>query len=62
MSYMIYTNFQIGSQSKWLQFYYQKNIQLEEDMCSSPCGFAYKVQPMCKYCKMLNTYMIVKPL
>jgi hypothetical protein len=62
MSYMIYTNFQIGSQSKWLQFYYQNNIQLEEDMFSPPWGFAYKVQPMCKYYKMPNDYMIVKPL
>ncbi len=21
-----------------------------------PCGFAYKVQPMCKKCKMPNVY------
>ncbi len=21
-----------------------------------PCGFAYKVQPMCKNCKMPNAY------
>jgi hypothetical protein len=44
--YMKYANFEIGSQTKWLQFYYQKNIQLEEDMFMPPCGFAYKVQPM----------------
>ncbi len=25
-----------------------KNIQLEEDMLKQPCGFAYKVKPMCK--------------
>jgi hypothetical protein len=24
LSYMKYTNFQIGSQSRWLQFFYQK--------------------------------------
>ncbi len=25
-------------------------------MFMPPCGFAYKVQPMCKYCKMPNVY------
>jgi len=50
--YIKYTNFQIGSQTKWLEFYYQKNIQLEEYMFMPPCGFAYKVQSMCKYCKI----------
>jgi len=53
---MKYTNFKIGSQTKWLQFYYQKNIQSKEDMFMPPCGFAYKVQPMCKNCKMPNAY------
>jgi hypothetical protein len=51
-----YTNFQIGSQSRWLQFYYQKYIQLEEYMFKPPYGFAYKVEPTCKYCKMPNAY------
>jgi hypothetical protein len=55
--YMKCTNFQIGSQNKWLQFYYYKNIQLEKDMFRSPCEFAYQVQPMCKYYKMLNVYV-----
>jgi hypothetical protein len=53
---MKYTNFEIGSQTKWLQIYYQKYIKLEEDMFMPPCGFAYKVQPMCKNCKTLNAY------
>jgi hypothetical protein len=46
LSYMKYTSFIIGSQTKWLQFYYQKNIQLEENMFMPPRGFAYKIQPM----------------
>jgi hypothetical protein len=25
-------------------------------MFKPPCGFAYQVQPMCKYCKMSNAY------
>jgi hypothetical protein len=54
LSYMKYTNFEIRSQTKWLQFYYQKYIQLEENMFMSPCGFAYNVQPMCKNYKMPN--------
>ncbi len=33
-----------------------KHIQLEENMFRKPCGFAYKVKPMCKYCKMPNAY------
>jgi hypothetical protein len=41
--YMNYTNFPIGSQTRWLQFYYQKYIELEEYMFMPPCGFAYKV-------------------
>jgi hypothetical protein len=53
---MKYTNFKIGSQTKWLIFFYQKNIQLEENMFMPLCGFAYKVQPMCKNCKMPNAY------
>jgi hypothetical protein len=51
---MEYTNFQIGPQSKWLQFYYYKNIQLEKDMFRSSCEIAYQVQPMCKNYKMSN--------
>jgi hypothetical protein len=53
---MKYTDFEIGSQTRWLQFYYQRNIQLEENMFMPPCGFAYKIQPMCKNCKMQNVY------
>jgi hypothetical protein len=29
---MKYTNFQIGSWIKWMEFYYHKNIELEENM------------------------------
>jgi hypothetical protein len=50
---MKYTNFQGGSQIKWLKLYYHENKQLGKDMFRQPCGFAYQIQPMCKYCKML---------
>jgi len=33
-----------------------KEIQLEENMFMPPCGFANKVQPMCKHYKMPNAY------
>jgi hypothetical protein len=54
--YLKYINFKIGSQTKWLQFYYQRNIQLEEYMFMPPCGFAYNVQPMHKNYKMPHAY------
>ncbi len=53
---MKYTDFEIGSQTRWSQFYYQINIQLEENMFMPPCGFAYNVQLMRKHCKMPNLY------
>jgi hypothetical protein len=56
LSYMKYTNFKIRSQIRWLQFYYQKYIQLEENMFMPPCGFAYNVQHMCKNYEMPNAY------
>jgi hypothetical protein len=52
--YMKYINLEIKSQTKWLQFYHQKYISLEENMFMSPCGFAYNVQPICKNCKIPN--------
>ncbi len=54
--YLKYTNFKIRSQTKWLQFYYQRNIQLEGYMFMPPCGFAYNVQPMRNNYKMPNAY------
>jgi hypothetical protein len=52
--YIKCTNIKIGSQTRWVQFYYQRNIQLEENVFMPPCG--YNVQPMCKNCKMPNAY------
>jgi hypothetical protein len=59
---MKYTNFKIRSQTKWLQFYYQRNIQLEENMFMLPCGFTYNVQSMCKNYKMPNAYDCETPV
>jgi hypothetical protein len=36
--------------------YYQKYMQLEKYMFMPPCGFAHKIQPMCKNYKMPNSY------
>jgi len=56
LSYMKYTNFQIGSSIKSLQFYYHIYIYiyLEENMFRSPCGFANQIQPMSKHSKTPN--------
>jgi cytidine deaminase len=55
LSYMKYTNFQIGSSIKSLQFYYHNiYIYLEENMFRSPCGFANQIQPMSKHSKKPN--------
>jgi len=57
LSYMKYTNFQIGSQSKWLQFYYQKIYSWKKICLSNHVDLHIKLNLCVSKCQMPMEFM-----